>query len=401
MSIFKILKDYTQYEISDSGVIRKIVTKKNVKLRKHPREGLMMCDLYDNNLIARTVYPHKEVAKTFIPTKKKGRLLVIHINGKKADNKVKNLQWITVRDFQKLQVELGTRKRLGNPELYKYSKFWQAKHKKTVKEKKQVRTNEKPAIPVKPGVTKGKKLIAVAFKTNKNITPKSKTTLKKNIISDKVLNAQKANYPMVKIKKLKTTSIKNKNIVAVKSTINTKKPVLVKPVLKVNKTAKPLLKETSKVEVKKEKNLSVKSKKIVINKKRKEEVISKPTHVLTQKTRKSVAAKTVGKLSKNKKASAIAKKTLKLVAASVAKNKVKLSAKKKPKQVVTSKTKPIAKQEFSAVDKIVTKKRPLVINLQAEKQKPKSIASNYPLLSSMDKPRRKRIKAKKIFSVKN
>lgn len=222
MATYKVLKDYSQYEISDNGIIRKIVSKAIIKQRVHPREGLMMCDLYDNNLIARTVYPHKEVAKTFIPTKKKGRLLVIHKNGKKKDNKVENLQWITMGSFQKLQVERGTREQMGNPELYKHSKFWKEKNKKQKAKSK----SEKTVKAVTKGITT--KVVAKPKKTGK-ILPNKITSAKKKQISSVISVLKKAKAGSTTKKTTKSISVKKKVVQTKgKKVVKASKPALKK-----------------------------------------------------------------------------------------------------------------------------------------------------------------------------
>lgn len=128
MSDFITLKGFSQYEISREGVIRMTVTSHIVKMRIHAKYGYKMCTLFDDDLIERTVYPHKEVAKTFIPISKSGKLYVIHLNGNPADNHVDNLKWVTPAEAQIHQLKIGQRKQIGNPELYKYSKTWIAKY---------------------------------------------------------------------------------------------------------------------------------------------------------------------------------------------------------------------------------------------------------------------------------
>jgi len=254
MPTYKVLKDFSQYEISDSGVIRKIVSKETVKQRKHPREGLMMCDLYDNNLISRTVYPHREVAKTFVKTKKKGRLLVIHTNGKRYDNRIKNLQWISIGDYQKLQVERGTRETIGNPELYKHSKFWLAKQKKEAKAKKVVKPTSKTIVKKKVKTTKP---IEVAKPVKKRVSIKYANSIK----TPKTLKI-KQNIPKVKLEKPIT-----KNVKAAK-TVKTVRASKKAPASKISKTEiKKSIATKTKAPVKKSKSIVIKKETTPLKKK--------------------------------------------------------------------------------------------------------------------------------------
>jgi len=126
--IYETMKGFSQYEISRKGIIRKIVSKEIISMRVHPIYRYTMCDLQDNDLIVRTAYLHKELARNFIRTRKKGKLYVIHINGNPHDNSIKNLKWATPSEAQAIQIKLGIRKKTGNPEIYKFSKYWKAKH---------------------------------------------------------------------------------------------------------------------------------------------------------------------------------------------------------------------------------------------------------------------------------
>jgi hypothetical protein len=244
MATYKVLKDFSQYEISENGIIRKIVSKAIIKQRKHPREGLMMCDLYDNDLIARTAYPHKEVAKTFIPTRRKGRLLVIHKNGNKKDNKIQNLQWISMGDFQKLQVERGTREQLGNPELYKHSKFWKAKNKKQKTQVVLVKKAGKKANEIEKIVTSLKNAKTSKVKS-KNVKQTSSNKIQNKLtkVKSKPTNKKKNNPPKgKKIVKVAKPALKIQKAVKAKPVVKSKRLVK-KAVLKVEKKiSKPIAK---------------------------------------------------------------------------------------------------------------------------------------------------------------
>ena len=57
-----------------------------------------MTDLIDDKGKKRTIYPHKFVAKTFIPNEKpRKNKVVIHIDGNVQNNNVDNLKWSSCR----------------------------------------------------------------------------------------------------------------------------------------------------------------------------------------------------------------------------------------------------------------------------------------------------------------
>lgn len=110
--IWKIIKGYSRYKVSNTGKIiareKKIVTSngitktlqsKNKKFRAHPKSGFLMTDLIDDDDQNRTVYVHKIVAQNFItnPTPRK-RKLVSHIDDDKKNNVVDNLIWTSYQE---------------------------------------------------------------------------------------------------------------------------------------------------------------------------------------------------------------------------------------------------------------------------------------------------------------
>jgi hypothetical protein len=262
MQRFKKMDGYSLYEISNDGTIRRIVTKEIISQRIHPGYGYKMCDLQDNDLKVHTVYPHKEVARAYIPTKKKGKLYVIHVNGKQQDNKVNNLQWATPAEAQIHQLKMGFRKRLGNPELYKYSKYWKAKHAKKGKGK----NIDKIVLKSKP-IAKGK--LVNAAKAKKTLTIKSaqlkktakvKPQLKKLVAKGKKVSTAKKPVLRKKAIKAKVNKLEKKNsktLTVKKGLQNKKSKIKVKKQLV--KKAKPstLKKNSSKGKVKANKNLAL------------------------------------------------------------------------------------------------------------------------------------------------
>jgi len=189
MQRFKKMVGYSLYEISNEGTIRKIVTKEIVSQRVHPIYNYRMCDLQDDDLKVHTVYPHKEVARAYIPTRKKGKLYVIHMNGKQQDNRAANLQWATPAEAQIHQLKMGFRKRLGNPELYKYSKYWKARHAKKGSQKSKA----------KPKISKGKvKLVSKGKAASALKKSASKRSAKSKAVPKAKKQVRKISKPLAK-----------------------------------------------------------------------------------------------------------------------------------------------------------------------------------------------------------
>lgn len=149
---------FSNYEISDKGKIRSKTrttwhkgSKTNMKIK-----GKMMrqrwnkackcyfLDLIDDQKIRRTVYPHKEVAKTFVPNDDATNLImIIHKDNNPRNNKADNLQWMTASDHMKWQFEVGNKDNF---------KVWKTR-------KKRYKNGFKPGT-VLPGRPKKEKAVA-------------------------------------------------------------------------------------------------------------------------------------------------------------------------------------------------------------------------------------------------
>lgn len=123
MELWKQIKGFSDYEISNHGNIRSLERTKKFKngrivhfspkkktQRIHPGNGFLMTDLIDNSGKKKTIYPHKLVASVFIkndrPRKNK---VVIHLDGNLKNNKVENLKWASYSESIKIGFLTGKR----------------------------------------------------------------------------------------------------------------------------------------------------------------------------------------------------------------------------------------------------------------------------------------------------
>lgn len=117
--IWKPIKDFPSYEISNLGNIRNI--NGSIKSQQIDKYGYLVTDLY-NNEGRKNVKVHRLVAKEFIPNPD-NKPTVNHINEIKTDNRVENLCWMTIKE----QNSYGTRlqkvgkTKIGNKNNSKYS----------------------------------------------------------------------------------------------------------------------------------------------------------------------------------------------------------------------------------------------------------------------------------------
>ncbi len=88
--MFKVIKDFPNYQINECGLIKSVHVKKMLK-HQVSRRGYFSVIISGENG-PKHKYIHRLVAETFIPNP--GNLpQVDHINGDKSDNTIENLRW--------------------------------------------------------------------------------------------------------------------------------------------------------------------------------------------------------------------------------------------------------------------------------------------------------------------
>ena len=118
-----LIEGFGNYEISEKGKIRsktrkvwhkgsKVHMKIRGKMMRQRWNKICKCyflDLIDDKKKRRTVYPHKETAKIFLPNKDKAKTMIVHLDNNPRNNHVSNLQWMTPSEHMKWQFEVGNK----------------------------------------------------------------------------------------------------------------------------------------------------------------------------------------------------------------------------------------------------------------------------------------------------
>lgn len=104
MEIWKTIKDFENYEISNHGNVRNKKTNKTLKPQMD-KNNYSMVNLYLNKKL-KTFKIHRLVCNAFLlnPFNKSQ---VNHINGIKSDNMLKNLEWCTPSENVKHALKTG------------------------------------------------------------------------------------------------------------------------------------------------------------------------------------------------------------------------------------------------------------------------------------------------------
>lgn len=94
MEIYRKIRDYGNYEVSNLGNVRSIKTNRVLKLRNN--KGYLQVNIFNDDG-PKTFRIHRLVAEAFIPNTNNSPI-VNHISGNKKDNRVENLEWCTPKE---------------------------------------------------------------------------------------------------------------------------------------------------------------------------------------------------------------------------------------------------------------------------------------------------------------
>jgi hypothetical protein len=120
---WETINGFSNYEISNRGKIRSKTRKvwhkgskthMTLKGRQMRQRWNKTCkcyflDLIDDSGRRRTIYPHKEVAKAFVPNDDQEKTMIIHKDNNSRNNHSDNLKWMTPSQHMKWQFEVGNK----------------------------------------------------------------------------------------------------------------------------------------------------------------------------------------------------------------------------------------------------------------------------------------------------
>jgi hypothetical protein len=117
MEKFYKIKDYDNYEISKSGILKRKKFKSPgtfTSIDYYPKafkskNGYLFFRLKNNNNKYKKVSQHRLMALTFIPNLE-NKKCVNHINGIRNDNRLENLEWVTHSENTKHGYDSNNRK---------------------------------------------------------------------------------------------------------------------------------------------------------------------------------------------------------------------------------------------------------------------------------------------------
>jgi hypothetical protein len=102
--MWRTIPDYPRYEAHPSGQIRSKMHRKPLRMYLHKGYPAIQVRLSGGK--KKRLVIHRLVALTFIPNPA-GAPTVNHINGVKTDNRVENLEWMTVQENNKHAWDTG------------------------------------------------------------------------------------------------------------------------------------------------------------------------------------------------------------------------------------------------------------------------------------------------------
>lgn len=112
--VWSALTDFKGYYVSRSGRIKRVVFKgeylHEVYLKSRLVSGYQAYTLVNSKGKKRTVYAHKAIAQCFVrKPKNQDKLRVVHLDGKRLNNAVDNLKWMSAQAFMHREFSSGKR----------------------------------------------------------------------------------------------------------------------------------------------------------------------------------------------------------------------------------------------------------------------------------------------------
>jgi hypothetical protein len=90
--VWKIIKGFESYNVSNLGRIKSLFGKEKILKQSLNRDGYMKI-----NLNGTTFNTHRLVAGAFLENKE-NKPQVNHLNKKRCDNRVENLEWVSIQE---------------------------------------------------------------------------------------------------------------------------------------------------------------------------------------------------------------------------------------------------------------------------------------------------------------
>ena len=117
------IPNFKFYLISNKGKIISIARKvrhsgsktemtlksKTMRQRWNKKCKCYFLDLMDDDKKRRTIYPHKEVAKLYVPNDDETKSMIIHKDNNSRNNTEENLLWVTPSQHMSWQFEMGNK----------------------------------------------------------------------------------------------------------------------------------------------------------------------------------------------------------------------------------------------------------------------------------------------------
>ena len=117
------IPNFKNYLISNQGKIKSIARKvwhSGSKTEMRLKSKIMcqrwnkkckcyFLDLMSDDKKRRTIYPHKEVAKLYVPNDDETKIMIIHKDNNPRNNRAENLLWMTASQHMRWQFEMGNK----------------------------------------------------------------------------------------------------------------------------------------------------------------------------------------------------------------------------------------------------------------------------------------------------